>query len=650
VTTEGTTRKDVLFEFGNFRLDAERAALLRDGDEVHLRPKSFQVLEYLVRNPGRLVTRRELMDAVWGPAVVTDDSLTQCLIDIRRALGDEGQQAVRTVPRRGFVFELPVATARRDRPAGGQGEDGPPPAGPAPSAAPHAVPPDRASRPTWTIPVILGFAVVLGLLAWWMPGRVVDTVDTPRPEGMGAAPGNSIAVLRFADLSQAGDKQYFADGLAEEVLHRLAQSPDLVVIARSSSFSLDSAGTDVREAGARLGVAYVLEGSVRRDGDDLRVTAQLIDAGTGAHVWSKRFEGRSSDPMALQDDIADSVARSLHASLAAREADAAAAADPAAQELFLQGLFVYNRRGPGDVALARDYFERALAIQPDHARALTALAGALRVQAFDGEMEWDESFATQRAMLTRALAANPGLAEAHLRLSNVQYALGDVDAAEESFRRALELDPDNLLALSMRAGRALAAGRLDEAVEFSGQVVRRDPVSAVSVFNHGQTLFAAGRLEEAEAVLRRANDLQPGERFEMDIAKIRVLQARFGDAVELARDAPPGPDRDLVLAMAAPVAGTPEEAAAALDGLRAAGTRTSFARLAEVLAFRGHLDEAFAALDRAVAGSHGRPRRVDIRQEHAADWQRTVDIIRVSPFLAPLRSDPRWPAYADVAW
>lgn len=639
-----------LFLFGAYRLDPGKAVLLRDGVEVHLRPKSFGVLEYLVRNPGRLVTRRELMDAVWGVAVVTDDSLTQCLIDIRRALGDDGQRAVRTVHRRGFVFQWPVVAAEDDVQPGGQGTGHAAMPG-ATDAAPAVSPGVRAeprSLLAWKVPVLVAVVAALGLAAWWTLGRHAEVPGESPAIPANSAPGNSIAVLRFADLSPAGDKQYFADGLAEEVLHRLAQSPDLLVIARSSSFASDPNAEDVRQIGARLDVAWLLEGSVRRDDDDLRVTAQLIDARTGVHVWSRRFDGSTSDLLALQDDISGAVARSLEATISARAPGAGAGLDPEAHELFLQGSYVYDRRGPGDVALARDYLERAIAIQPDHARALTALAGTLRLLAFDGEMDWDESFAVQKALLTRALAADPALAEAHARLSGVEDALGNRDGARAAFERAVELGPSSPLVIAMRAGRALHAGRFDEAIPLFERVARLDPLSAVSSNNLAYALFAAGRLEEAELAWRRAADLGTRVDVDLNLAGIRILQGRFGDAVDLARGAPDGPGRDQVLAMAAPVAGTAGEAEAALQRLQSAGTRASNAMLAEVLAFQGHADEAFAALERAFAGSYGKPRRVDYRRERATDWHQAVEIIQLSPFLAPLRSDPRWADYEDL--
>jgi TolB-like protein/DNA-binding winged helix-turn-helix (wHTH) protein/Flp pilus assembly protein TadD len=642
---ERTTSEAPVFEFGSFRLDTAGGALLRDGAEVHLRPKSFQVLEYLVRNPGRLVTRRELMDAVWGEAAVTDDSLTQCVIEIRRALAVEGPEAVRTVPRRGFVFELPVTATSGSTAGGGGSGDAPAEPGssveitPPPSSSPVLPPPRR----TWTVPIIIGLAASLGIVAWGILGRSpLDTAGSPPAASVDAALPNSIAVLRFADLSPAADKQYFADGLAEEVLHRLAQSPELVVIARSSSFAVDPASADIREVAARLNVAHVLEGSVRSDGDELRVTAQLIDARTGAHVWSKRFDRTASDLIALQDEIAASVAESLHATLAARVPGAAPGTDLVAQDLFLQGMFLYNRRGPADLALARDYFERAIAVQPDHARALTALAGALFMLAFEGEMDWEESLATQQALLTRALAANPDLAEAHVRLSNVQYALGDVEGAQATFQRAVELGPESPLVLGRRGGQALREGRVEEAVELFQRVARLDPLSAVSHGNLAYALLSSGRLAEAESAWQRAGDLGLQGNALLNIALVRILQARFGDAVELANQAPDELARDRVLAMAAPVAGTPEQAAAAMQRLESADTRTSNAMLAEVLTFQGHHDEAFAALERAIAASSS--------DRLSNDWREAAQTIRLSPFLAPLRSDPRWEGYRNLAW
>jgi len=395
MTTERTTSKDMVFEFGDFRLDAARGALLRGEDEIHLRPQSFRVLEYLVRNAGRLVTRRELMDAVWGPAVVTDDSLTQCLIDIRRALGDEASGAVRTVPRRGFVFELPVTVADGNKAVGGGSVETPaepqaPTAATVPSPGPPAAPPTRRA---WIVLLLITLAALLRGVAWWLLGRSVNM-----------APENSIAVLRFADLSPAGNKQYFADGLAEEVLHRLAQSPELVVIARSSSFAVDPAAADIREAAARLNVAHVLEGSVRQAGDQVRITAQLIDAAEGYHLWSETYDRDLDDVFAVQDDLAALIGEALRAELQGSAAiRAVAETDVEAYDDFLRGRRLVHAVDRASLETARQMFERAIELDPDFALAYARLSSLHSRMVHYGFDRSDERLALAKAAADEAL-------------------------------------------------------------------------------------------------------------------------------------------------------------------------------------------------------------------------------------------------------
>jgi TolB-like protein/DNA-binding winged helix-turn-helix (wHTH) protein len=256
-------------------LDAE---LVRDaaGREMPLRAQSFAVLRHLVANAGRIVTKDELFAAVWKGVAVTDDSLVQCVRDIRQALGDEAQAVLKTVPRRGYRLDLPPAAV----------------------AAPG--PGRRASR--W--PAVLAgaafgaLAVVVAATAWREPAAEADGLP-------------SIAVLPFDDMSAAQDIGYLGDGLAEDVISMLARSPDVMVIARNSSFAYGGAPVDVRQVGEELGVDYVLEGSVRREGAALRVVAQLNDAETGAHVWAERFDQRGDDPPALMDAVADRIIGTL---------------------------------------------------------------------------------------------------------------------------------------------------------------------------------------------------------------------------------------------------------------------------------------------------------------------------------------------------
>lgn len=241
---------------GRFVLDMRRGALFRDGEELRLRPKCFEVLSYLVANAGRLVSREELLRSLWGSAVVTDDSVTQCVVTLRKAMGDGGHEIIRTVPRRGYILDVPVTSA----PASGASS------------------------------------------------------KVPLAPGSGPAP-RSIVVLPFLDISRAADQQYLADGLVEEILDRLAQLPGLRVVARASAEVAAAEHLDVPTLAGRFGVDAVLEGSVRRADEVLRVSVQLIDALEDAHLWAAIFEHPVGSEFALEDEIATQVARALDVAL-----------------------------------------------------------------------------------------------------------------------------------------------------------------------------------------------------------------------------------------------------------------------------------------------------------------------------------------------
>lgn len=598
--------------FGEFTLDVGRGALCRAGMELHLRPKSFEVLRHLVERPGRLVTKRELMDAVWGRAVVTEGSLTQCIIDIRRALGPENSQMVRTVPRRGFVFEPP----------------------PGPVAAPDAgVPPVARSRPvgrTW-VAALAAAAVLLGIgIAWWP-----TTEPSGEATGGGAAPAaaeapaRSIAVLRFLDLSPAGDQGYFADGLAEEILHLLAQAPDLRVTARGSSFAFGSDAADVAAVAAQLGVRHVLEGSVRREADALRVTVQLIDARTQAHVWSRTYDRTFSSILALQSEIASDVAQALQVTLLqAPHSTSPLAAE--AQDLYLLGRYLFHRRGPGDLAAAERHFEQAVALDPQHARAWTALAGAYNVRALDELRDPGYRIEEQRQAVERALAIDPMLAEAHVRLARYHVSIGDRTAAEAVFARARQLGPNDPLVLATLAYREVRDGRLARAIEIAQRVVAIDPLSAINRGNLGHLLMAAGQYPAALDELRRAQALSPARADAgRDLATTLLLSGRKDEARQYLASVPDGPLQDQLQVLL----GSPAAADAALARLQSDRSARGLLLLAELAAHRGDADAAFDQLGAALRAHEAAESRLEFDLPHE---------IILSPFLRTLHADPRW--------
>lgn len=585
------------FSFGAFTLDVDRGALSRSGIEVRLRPKSFEVLRYLVEHAGRLVRKDELMDAVWGKTVVSEGSLTQCVIDIRRALGVDGPRMIRTVARRGFIFEPAVD--------------------------------QRPSTSRWRAPIAGAAALLLIALIGWTFSRE-DATSTGQSVGRASTrPVNSIAVLRFLDLSPDASQRYFADGLGEEILHLLAQSPELRVTARGSSFSFDPDQTDIADIARQLDVAYVLEGSVRRADDQVRITAQLIDTRSNTHVWSMTYDRRFEDVLQLQRDIATQVARALKVSLnPARPTASARVAE--AHDLFLHGRYLFHRRAPGDLEAAEQYFERAVALDPAHARAWTALAGTYHVRGVDEFGDGTYRLEEQRRALDHALEIDPDLAEAHERLARYYGVVGDAAAREAALDRARHLSPDDPLVLFSRARNALVAGRHEEAIVLERRAVAVDPLSAIYRGNLGRTLMGAGRFDDALEELRRAHELSPKLENQFDISRTLLLLGRIDEARQASQAVAEGSLRDQlrVLADQSP------ESAAALGRLQSDSSARGLILLAEIAAFRGDPESAFASLEAAAE---------QIRSASRTDPESNLWIeILISPFLRPLQDDRRW--------
>jgi len=610
------------YSFAGFTLDMARGTLSRGGIETRLRPKSYAVLRHLVKHPGRLVGKHELLDAVWGSTVVTEGSLTQCVVEIRRALGDAEQRLLRTIPRQGFILDAAVTVT--PVPSQASAADM---AAEAESAATLSAD-HPALRSRGVVAALLGLVLLAGFGSWFLAHRATDrphdVTEAPQPTNS----GNSIAVLRFLDLSPDGDQAYFADGLAEEILHLLAQSPDLRVIARSSSFVFEPASVDIAAVAGRLDVAYVLEGSVRRAGDQLRITVQLIDTSTRAHLWSRTYDRTFVRVLELQRQVAIDVAERLKVSLApSTHPDAPGSA--AAQDLYLLGRYLFLRRQPGDLEAAERHFEKAVALDPAHARAWTALAGAYQVRGIEEFGDPEHRLEAQRQALERALEADPGLAEAHVRLSSYYRTTNAPAAARASFERARQLAPRDPLVVGVHAGQALLDGRLAEAANLMGRLVESDPLSAVYRGNLAAVLLGAGRYEEALQQLRHVPMLAPKARTP-DTCRALLMLGRLDEARVASHSIPDGPVRDQLRVLLEPE----PEATAALSRLQANDTAYARILLAEIAAYRGDADGAFAHLDaaaqRAVVGD-----ALDATRDLPGElW--------LSPFLAPLRDDARW--------
>ena len=595
------------WSFGGFTLDADRGSLSRDGVDVKLRPQSFAVLSYLVQHPGVLVTKQELLDAIWGRKAVTDDSLTHCLIDIRKALGDDARKKIRTIPRRGLIFEMNI-------------ED--------PGTEDMVT---AASVGRWRL--VATVAIIVGILGIGY-GALEHSLESPRaPDQSIDVLPKSIAVLPFADMSELQDQAYFAAGMSEEIINLLAQIDDLQVIARTSSFLIGDEDVDVPEIAKRLKVTYVLEGSVRKSGDRIRVTAQLVNGASMMHLWSRTYDRESENAIEVQTDIATAVAGVLEATLMG---SAKTMKQSPAYDVYLQARFIFNRRGPDDVRTAKSYYQQAIALDPDFAPAWAGLAGVYRILVFDQEIEFGPGLTMLREAAETAVTLDPNLAEGKLRLSQAHDMAGESELGEKIYLQALHDYPNNTLALGFAAGRSGDVGDLETAIELQRRATIVDPLNAVNHHNLASYLSAAGYYNEAIKSNRRMLNLSPKSLVEKgeQLAHLYILQGRYQDALKIIQQCPGSLAKDQGLALVYNAMGRTIEATLALDRLTAARNPDADMRLAEIYAHYGDYESSFRRLEMLLEAINARSERY-LEAEYMMR-------IRYSPFLRPLHEDDRW--------
>lgn len=517
------------YRFDAFTLDLDGGKLLGPGGEIRLRPKAFEVLRYLVVHHGRLVPRDELLDAVWGQVVVTDDSLTQCLIEIRKALGTSGRRIVRTVHRRGYMLDVPVAALAGDA---AQQTTTTPPDGPPPA-------PERPPR-RWGAFVALVAALAVFVLAvpyWGVGGRDVEApASVARPQ-LETLP-NSIAVLPFTDLSPEQDQAYFAVGISEEILSRLSGFGELKVIARTSSFAFKNSGYDVPRLTSLLGVEYLLDGSVRKDGQALRITAQLMDR-SGLQVWNGTFDRDLSEIFVIQAEIAEAVATSIVPHIASPPRDRRLP-DIEAYQHYLVGREIVRQRLYRHMQAAIEQLDRAIAIDPDFAEAY-AERGVAWMLAVGGTLS-DTGVAPEQAEkdLDTALRLSPGLARAHaakaLLLNYRDFSAWAGGEGERILREALMSDP-NLVDARAWLAKAVRVqeGRTAEAHRELEKAVLLDPLSPRVNFDLARYEFYRGDFAAAEARLLRLMELpRPADIIYWGLWSLYVDSGRMAQAMAIA--------------------------------------------------------------------------------------------------------------------
>ena len=496
-----------LLRFDRFVLDLTRGCLRAGAQEIDLRPKAFQLLTYLASNAGRLVSKQELYDAVWPDVLVGDNSLVQCIRELREKLGDDAHRLIKTVSRRGYLLDAPVSSGHVT-----------------------SVQPRQSSS-----------ASIESLSAILPPDRP------------------SIAVLPFTNLGGDPEQEYFADGMVEDIITELSRFRELFVVARNSTFQYKGKATDVRNVGRDLGVRYALEGSVRCAEARIRISAQLIDAETGGHLWAEKYDNDLVDIFALQDNVTQCVVGAIHPQILVGEGRRAARKSPTNLDAFdccMRALWYQYQGTPDGNRHAESWVRRSIELDPTLVRAHVLLGRLLATRCWLGysdDLERDLQgclAAAERALMLdnrdaachyvlalaklmtrryeRALVAaqqaidlNPNFALGHFVLGEIRVFAGQFAEALEPLMHCLRLSPLDPLASSFVNLVALAyyhLGNYDEAAKHSERSVRIRQ-TYIGLRTMVATFGQLGRTDQVHSIvdeLERCKPMNAERRWELN--------------------------------------------------------------------------------------------------------------------------------------
>jgi TolB-like protein/DNA-binding winged helix-turn-helix (wHTH) protein/Tfp pilus assembly protein PilF len=527
-----------LLDFPPFRLDPSNERLWRETLEIPLRPKTFAVLRYLVEHAEQLVTKEELLNAVWADTVVGEDALTGCIRDLRKVLGDEAKrpQYIETVHRRGFRF-IGAVTQSQESGEGRQAEDG------------HTAKVEQTERETETDnpslpnasllsqPSVLGtqdfssldtavsppasrfrrgvvlaavlLLIVIILTVQYLSRPTLSTqspVLSPQEAPLRLPDKPSIIVLPFTNLSGDPGQEYFSDGITEDLITDLSRVSSLFIIARHSAFTYKGKAVKVQDVGREMGVRYVLEGSVQKADQRVRINAQLVDALTGDHLWAERYDRPFSDIFTLQDEIVQQIVTTLKLQLTLEEQGVVVRKHTnnlEAYDAFLRGMDYFWRYTKETNAQAQQLYEKALALDPQYAEAYAGLGATYWLE---GAVQWSpgpQTLERASALAQRAVALDDALPFAHSVLSWAYIYQQRADQALVEGERAIALDPNNADSYAQQAEALTFAGRPEDALRMVAQAMRLNPRSPPWYLEEaGLAYWLTGRYAEALATLQ----------------------------------------------------------------------------------------------------------------------------------------------------
>ena len=632
--------------FDGFTLDLTRGCLLRGDEEIKLRPKSFGVLKYLTENSGRLVSKDELIQAVWQDTFVTDNSLVQCLTEIRRAIGNE-EHRLKTVPRRGYIFDVPVIkdealtsgalyteeieglklVIEEERDA--EDEETTKPRAPAP------LPQISSAWTTWTPSrKVLAFALLIISLASAVAYFL--THSKPKQVEIIARPPATVAVLPFKPLNKNSQDEYLELGMADALITKLSNLKQIIVRPTSAVRKYAGQEQDLTTAGRELQVESVLEGSIQKLNDRIRVTVQLVSVGDRRPLWAETFDEKFTDIFAVQDSISERVAGALALQLTGADKQRLTkryTENVEAYQLYLKGRYFWNKRGAEDLQKAIGYFEQAIEKDPSYALAYAGLSDSYGPLGYWGYLPPKVAASKMKPAAVKAVELDDTLAEAHTSLGGLElFYEWDWPAVEREFKRAFELNPNYPLAHQWYSVYLLAVkGEMGAGIAERKRALELDPLSLPISSILGYLYYLARRYDEAIDQCRKSLELDPNFAYAHEyLGSAYEQKGMYAEAVDeyLKAETLSGvPAREVTaLREAYRLSGWRGYCRKRLDQLQRQA-RTDYVKPSEIARFflrLGEKDQAFEWLEKAY-------------EEHDP----LVIYLNVDPIYDSLRSDAR---------
>lgn len=625
-----------IYRFVDFTLDVSEHRLLRESEEIYLQPKTFETLLYLIERHGHLATKKELLDALWADTFVTENALSRCIKEVREALGDDAHEPryIKTVPRLGYKFIADVEEGSNLCPTT---ELGPKDRLDSNERLKEKV--EVEQRGTTVEPIRYGlenfvtrrvaFSAIAGVVLIGL-GIVLLIYASREKYAQPSSQITSIAVLPFKPLRADARDEPLELGIADTLITTLGKVRQLTVRPTSAVRKYTALDQDPLMAGREQQVDAVLEGSIQRLQDEIRVTVRLLRVTDGAQLWSDKFDQKSDDIFLVQDSISGQVARTLAVKLTGEEKESLTkryTSDPEAYQFYLKGRYFLNRSTDQDFRKSIEYFQKAVNKDPNFALAYAGLADSYAQLGSFSLVEMKDSYESARIAAMNALTRDENLSEPHASLGYIMMSYyWNWPEAEKQFKQAIDLDPNYGMAHNWYSQYLAFMGRSDEAIKEAKQAQQIDPLSP---WNNSAFVSFLGRQYE-NAILESQKTLELDPNFavaHMIIGLSYVEEKKYQQGISELQRATDNPDSEALLAYAYAVAGKRTEAQAILAELEKRSKQKYVASfpIAAVYAALGDKNKAFKQLEKAYA---------------ERSW--AMGMLKVNPVFDSLRSDPRF--------